>query len=129
MLNKEMLLTGNAYAPYTHLVTVGSSVGDVGFVYDPHGHMTNIGSISPNMFQEGMVEGEIRQVYNSYIDGGTIVNINTFLADYQRLYLGHPTSGGEEAGMATWGNRTMLFTSHDEGKVVPIWLSYDPPPY
>lgn len=138
MLGKELLIAANTSAPYTHLITVGNSVDLVGFVYDPYNHMTNIGSISPNMFQEGVLEGEIRRVYNSYIDGEIIVYINTFLADYQRLYLGrsdtrknfgHPTSGSETAGEAIWGNHAMLFKSHDEGKVVPIWLSYDPPPY
>ena len=136
MLNKEMLLTGNAYAPYTHIVTVAKSPSgtDKGYVKNPYVPANEYGSISPLTLTVYADTCEIRGVFSS--SSQTTVNINGFFADYQMVYLGrsdtrtaygHPMSGGEESGEARWNSA--IFTDADVGKKIPIWLSYDPPPY
>lgn len=136
MLNKEMLLTRNAYAPYTHIVTVAKSPSgtDKGYVKNPHAPANEYGSISPLTLTVFGDTWEIRGVFSS--TSQTTVNINGLLADYQMLYLGrsdtrtnygHPVSGSETFGEAIWNSA--IFTDADVGKRIPVWISYDPPPY
>lgn len=135
MLNKEMLLTGNAYAPYTHMVTVAksSSGTDKGYVKNPYSS-EKYGAISPLTLTVYGDTWEIRGVFSS--SSQTTVRINGLLADYQRIYLGrsdtrtaygHPGSGDEASGEARWNSA--IFTDADVGKRIPVWISYDPSPY
>lgn len=135
MLNKEMLLTGNAYAPYTHMVTVAksSSGTDKGYVKNPYSS-EEYGAISPSTLTVYGDTWEIWGVFSS--SSKTTVNINGFFADFQMVYLGrsdtrtnygHPGSGSEESGDAIWNSA--IFTDADVGKRIPVWISYDPPPY
>ena len=135
MLNKEMLLTGNAYAPYTHMVTVAksSSGTDKGYVKNPYSS-EEYGAISPLTLT---VYGDTCEIWGVFSSSSqTTVHINGLLADYQMIYLGrsdtrtaygHPGSGGEEFGEARWNSA--IFTDADVGKRIPVWISYDPPPY
>lgn len=134
MLNKEMLLTGNAYAPYTHMVTVAksSSGTDKGYVKNTHAPANEYGSISPLTLTVYEDTWEILEVFSSASQ--TTIRINGFFADYQQAYLGrsdtrtaygHPGSGGEEFGEAIWNSA--IFTDADVGKRIPVWISFTPP--
>ena len=137
MLKRDLLLGSLGVAPYTHLVTVGyDSRATLGF--DDLSISNPIGSITPKFFQGIYDSMEIHEL--SYTTTQYLIrfNVNGFLADYARLYLGrsdirknfgHPTSGSEEGGNAFFevGVYDDLFTDEDVGKEIPIWLSYTPP--
>ena len=136
MLNKELLLATGVSAPYTHIVTVAKSPSGTnkGYFQNPYAPAGDYGAISPQTFDVFSDTWEIWGVFSS--SSQTTVSINGFFADYQQVYLGrsdtrtaygHPVSGSEESGNAVWSS--VVFTDADVGKRIPVWISYDPPPY
>lgn len=139
MLNKELLAVGaQKVYPYTHLVKVSISEIDkvIGYSYE---YMSDTSTITPEVlsisgYDCGVMELCSYQEYNQ-----TKLELVTMGAPSTIIYLGRSDIGlsygkgsidfwdSEDPSLVSWNG--MVFTDDDVDKVVPIWLSSNPPPY
>lgn len=154
MFNTPLLMASRrSTAAYTHLVRVERgivSAGEYRFGFDYNSYGNNpqeYGYIDPsvliNPFSEELL---LEALYCDVFTAGDLaaceisLKVQMFLTDYQTIhlgrsdtkqYFGNPSSGSETTGDAMWVSEigNVLFTTDDVGKDIPIWLSYDPPPW
>lgn len=143
MLNKELLLAPTKEElAYTHIVTVSKATdgGIIPMTYIGYASIPGfrIGAMSPNTLLAGSTKISITVCAN--VTGlKPTVNLETdkvALPNPTTLWLGRPNT--YQAGKVGYvnGNGTqvmwydlVLFTEEDIGKEIPIWLSYERPPW
>lgn len=138
MLNKELLVVGaRKVCPYTHLVKVAlSEIGRViGYSYELYG----IGTITPEVLSISGYDCGVMSLYSWREYNQTDLGLATRGASSTIIYLGRSDIGlsygkgsnlawdSSDESLVIWNGR--MFTDDDIGKVVPIWLSSNPPPY
>ena len=136
MLKKEtMVLNASTTAPFTHIVSV-DNISKEQFGY--YSHKTQIGDIHPKTITIGDTKFNVLQVTS--FEPATITNVNLpsnspivtlYLgrSDERKLY-GVVKGYDYDLGSISYEfSQTMMFTSADVGKEIPIWLSTTPPPY
>lgn len=145
MLNKELFGGGVGEYPYTHIIVPGYiEQDDTTYLCGYYTEVFPDSSLNPPHLYD-IDNTPIVVLYNIVITQASDIAVEAhlltggyFLADYQRLYLarcdtkvnyGHPTYGDEESGSCKWSLIPVLFSPEDAGKEIPIWLSYDAPPW
>lgn len=137
MLNKELLLGYTKVYPYTHLVKVSISEIDkvIGYSYE----LYDMGTITPEVLSISGYDCGVMSLYSWQKYNQTDLELATKGAPSTIIYLGRSDIGlsyGEgsnvfwdssEPSLVKWNGR--VFTDADIDKVVPIWLSSNPPPY
>ena len=139
MLNKELLVVGaRKVYPYTHLVKVSISEIDkvIGYSYE---YMYDTSTITPKVLSISGYDCGVMELCSYEEHDQTNLELATWGAPLTTLYLGRSDIGlsyGEgsnfvwdssDPSLVKWNG--MVFTHDDIGKVVPIWLSSNPPPY
>lgn len=139
MLNKELLVVGaRKVYPYTHLVKVSISEIDkvIGYSYE---YMYETSTITPKVLSISGYDCDVMELYSCQEYNQTNLGLATNGAPSTTIYLGRSDIGlsyGKgsnlaweefETSLVKWND--MVFTDDDIGKVVPIWLSSNPPPY
>lgn len=139
MLNKELLVVGaQEVYPYTHLVKV--SISEIGRVigYSSE-YMQDTSTITPEVLSISGYDCGVLELYSWQEYNQTDLELATNGAPSTIIYLGRSDIGlsygigsnlswdSSEASLVKWDGR--VFTDDDIGKVVPVWLSSNPPPY
>ena len=139
MLNKEQLVVGaRKVYPYTHLVKVSISEIDkiIGYSYE---YMYDTSTITPKVLSISGYDCGVMALYSWQEYNQTDLELATRGAPSTTIYLGRSDIGlsygkgsnlvwdSSEASLVKWDGR--VFTDDDIGKVVPVWLSSNPPPY
>ena len=140
MLNKELMMVVGARKvyPYTHLVKVSISEIDkvIGYSYE---YMYDTSTITPKVLSISGYDCGVMELCSWQELGQTNLELSTRGAPSTTIYLGRSDKGlsyGKGSNLV-WGRdypsivewNGMVFTDDDIGKVVPIWLSSNPPPY
>ena len=140
MLNKELLLGYTKVYPYTHLVkvSVSGSGTDKIIGYSPE-YMHDTSTITPKVLSISGYDCGVMSLYSQQKYGLTDLRLATRGAPQTIIYLGRSDIGlsygrgsnfawdASEICKVEWEG--MVFTDDDVDKVVPIWLSSNPPPY
>ena len=128
-----MLLNASTTAPFTHIVSV-DNISKEQFGY--YSYKTQIGDIHPKTINIGDTKFNVLNVTS--FEPATITNVNLpsnspivtlYLgrSDERKLY-GVVTGFDYDLGSISYEfSQTMVFTSADVGKEIPIWLSTTPP--
>lgn len=139
MLNKELLAVGaRKVYPYTHLVKVSISEIDkvIGYSYE---YMSDTSTITPEVLSISGYNCGVMELCSYQEDNQTNLGLFTRGAPSTIIYLGRSDIGlsygkgsivfwdSEDPSLVSWNG--MMFTDDDVDKVVPIWLSSNPPPY
>ena len=139
MLNKELLVVGaRKVYPYTHLVKVSISEIDkvIGYSYE---YMYDTSTITPEVLSIRGYDCSVMALCSWQEHNQTNLELATKGAPSTIIYLGRSDIGlsyGEgsnfvwdssETSLVKWNG--MVFTDDDIDKVVPVWLSSNPPPY
>ena len=133
MLKKEtMVLNASTTAPFTHIVSVATNNHTEWFGYS---NSSKLGDIHPKTINIGDTKFNVLNV--SSFEPATITNVNLpsnspivtlYLgrSDERKLY-GVVKGFDYDLGSITYEfNQTMVFTSADVGKEIPIWLATTP---
>lgn len=135
MLSKSLLTsTQSADNGYTHILRVGRSGSDYGYIGD-------VGSITPNFFFNPPYEDGYNLFTGCYwtpfydFDGGANVIVLTFTnvseMKWDSLWFGVPSTAfiaqARFAGMGSFWVKSSNLFQNSVGKDVPIWVSYDRP--
>ena len=139
MLNKELLMVGGARKvyPYTHLVKVSISEIDkvIGYSYE---YMYDTSTITPEVLSISGYDCGVMELCYWLEHRLTRLELATWGAPSTTIYLGRSDKGlsygkgfnfvwdSSEISVVNWNG--MVFTDDDIDKVVPIWLSSNPPP-
>lgn len=138
MLNKELLVVGaRKVYPYTHLVKVSISEIDkvIGYSYE---YMYDTSTITPEVLSISGYDCGVMELCSWQEHNQTNLALATNGAPSTIIYLGRSDIGlsyGEgsnfvwdssETSLVKWNG--MVFTDDDIDKVVPVWLSSNPPP-
>lgn len=137
MLNKELLLAPTKEElAYTHIVTVVEIPFPATMSY--YGYVLNKGgAISPEYILNSDIQIQLQELYSIYEEVVTHISTDgTLLPDPTSIWLGRPdkricmqaNQGSDTGGYANW-RALNIFTTEDLGKEIPIWLSYERPPW
>lgn len=137
MLSKSLLTSAQSVDNgYTHILRVGRSGSD-------YGYWGGVGSITPNFFSNPPYEDGYNLFTGCYwtpfydYEGVDNVVVLTFTnasdMKWDSLWFGVPSTGfiasARFAGMGSFWVKSSNLFQNSVGKDVPIWVSYDRPPW